>query len=416
VHDAFHGLTRILAEDPSIACYQRGRHPSYLVNSPEFVRHALVENHDVLTKDTPVNRAFKRAVADGLLVSEGDVWQDQRRQVAAMLQPRHVARFGPDIVALTLETVLGWPAEGSLEITEEMNALILRITSRTLFGADLRGDTEARLRDMADGLRSILSPHQENFQRGRAALSGIVDELIEARQDRPGDTSDLLGALLGVRDDDGEPLSAAEVRDQVMTVLMAGIETTANALTWTWYLLARHPEQRRAVQEEVDALLRAEPDAAPRPPRYEDLAQLPRTRMVFDEALRLFPPAWIIGRRTTAPLQFGETTVDEGSVVAVCPYVLQRDDRFWKEPDDFDPERFSAQRRSELTAGAYLPFGAGPRVCVGRKLALVEAVLVLATVLSHRQLDLEDNRPIEPERLFVLRPRGGLRMRVTTHI
>jgi len=314
--------------------------------------------------------------------------------------------LGGQIVDATLEMLERWPArvEGGmpLEVAGEMGLLTLRIATRALFGHDLGEEADALGEEIARGLPAMASPTSRDLVPGAAHLRALATAIIDRRRARPGESEDLLSLLLGARDPDtGRPLSDDQLADEMITLLLAGHGTTANALAWTWTLLSERPDAARALGRELEEVL------GPRLPDPADLAALPYTRAVIQESMRLYPPAWIMGRRAVGEDALGEHVIPAGSVVAICPYTMHRDPRFWTHPDRFDPARFMAE---DTRPFVYFPFGGGPRVCIGQHLAMIELQLIVATVARRWALRLPDAHPVVPDRRFVLRPRGGLPM------
>jgi len=404
--DPFRSLLALTRRQGDVARYRSGGEQGFLVSGPEYIRHVLAENSGNYTKATSVNVNFKWAVADGLLTSEGAVWRWHRRLMQPAFHRDRLLGLGGQIVDATLEMLERWPArvEGGtpLEVAGEMGLLTLRIATRALFGHDLGEEADALGEEIARGLPAMASPTSRDLVPGAAHLRALATAIIDRRRARPGESEDLLSLLLGARDPDtGRPLSDDQLADEMITLLLAGHGTTANALAWTWTLLSERPDAARALGLELEEVL------GPRPPDLADLAALPYTRAVIQESMRLYPPAWIMGRRAVGEDALGEHVIPAGSVVAICPYTMHRDPRFWTHPDRFDPARFMAE---DTRPFVYFPFGGGPRVCIGQHLAMIELQLIVATVARRWALRLPDAHPVVPDRRFVLRPRGGLPM------
>jgi cytochrome P450 len=318
------------------------------------------------------------------------------------------------------------------DMLHAMSRLTLAIAGKTLFDADVQNDADA----IGDALNSVLAnfnitllpfgdrlvnwpiPHAVRFRRAKGRLDEIVYRLIAHRRAAGGAGADVLSTLVGARDEvDGRGMTDGEIRDEVMTLLLAGHETTANALTWSWYLLSQNDHARRRFEAEVATV------CATRPPSVEDLPALVYTRAVLSEAMRLFPPAYLIGRRALEPYAVPDTDyeVAAGTVILLSQYLLHRDPRFWDAPDAFRPERWlepeSLPRRSEAKAGhryAYFPFGAGPRICIGEQFAWMEGVLVLATIGRRWRLELAADQRVAINPIITLRPKYGMRMRISS--
>ena len=279
-------------------------------------------------------------------------------------------------------------------------------TVRTAIEIALKTLTVATL-PFAERLDWLPLPHMLRFRRAKAQLDGIIYRLIQERR-AGGDRGDLLSLLLLAQDaeGDGTGMTDLQLRDEAMTLLLAGHETTANALTWTWYLVSQHPAVERELHEELDRTLGG------RAPSADDLPDLPYTRRVLSEAMRLYPPAWVVGRRAVIDCEVGTHTVPSGALVFVSQWVTHRDPRFFVDPERFDPERWTQEAASARPKFSYYPFGAGPRVCIGEQFAWMEGVLVLATLARHWRLRLVPGHPVAPQAIVTLRPKFGMRMTV----
>jgi cytochrome P450 len=285
-----------------------------------------------------------------------------------------------------------------------MGTLTMIITARVLFGVDLTDRADSAGKTIAEGVRGIVAPQNEGFRAGVEEIMDLVATIVDERAAEPGQGSDVISMLLESRDDEGNALSREQIHDEVITLLLAGHETTANGLAWTWVLLMANPWAMDLLQAETRDVL----DGGRRLPEARDLAALRYTRMVFEESLRMYPPAWILGRRALADDVIGGQAIPAGTVVAISPYLLHRHPAFWVDPERFDPERFSPDRSASRKPFSYLPFGGGPRLCIGHTMAMVEAQLAIATIASRYRFEAAPGHVVEPERLFVLRPRGGV--------
>jgi cytochrome P450 len=401
-------LTR---EHGDVARYRSAPEPAYLVNHPDHVKRVLVDNNRNYVKDTYINQMFKSYVGDSLLTSEGEVWRSQRRLMQPAFHHQRLDKLDTTITGKTAAMLESWEkvwAQGELIlIAQEMAALTLSITTDVLFGVDL-GEEIKQIGQAVDMGGALLErPKNARFRDALGMIVEIVDKIIEERRETAGDRGDLLSMLLEVRDETtGEGMDDELLRHQVITLLLAGYETTASALTWTWYLLAQHPEvMARLVSETTEAL-----DG--RRPTSRDLSRLEYAQMVFEEAMRLYPPAWILGRRALGEDQFGDTRILPGTVIAISPYTLHRHPRFWEQPETFDPLRFTPERSAGRHRFAYIPFGGGPRQCIGNNLSLIEAKLILSMVAQRFRMELVEDHPIQPEVVFVLRPDRQMKMRL----
>ncbi len=404
--DPFRFLMR-LALKHDVARYRSGTERAYIVSNPDYIKHVLVENAWNYSKDTFINSSFKNAIADGLLVTEGEFWSRQRRIMRPAFHQQRLFQLGAGMTEATLDMLDRWDGlagrDEPLDMAEEMHNLTLRITTESLFGADLVEKMQDAVTQIQRGLALMVTPDKPEFVATVKQLEAVTYEIIEERRRHPTDSADLLAMLLDARDEEtGEGMSDRQLRNEMMTLILAGHETTGNALTWTWHLLSRNPEAMYRMRGELRTVL------GDRVPTHEDLAALPYTRRVLEESLRLYPPAWIVGRRALGADRLGDTEIPAGSVLAMSPYVVHRHPAYWAEPDRFDPDRFTKNQVAGRKPFAYFPFGGGPRLCIGHNMALIEAQLVLATAARRFDVLPVPGHHVEPERLFTLRPRGGL--------
>lgn len=395
-----------------------------VVNAPAAIQHVLRDNHKNYTKRTLQYDALATITGRGLLTSDGEHWHRRRRmQQPAFARPRIEAldRIVVPAVDAMLERWAPSIERGTaLDVDAEMMRLALEVVGHALFGIDLGRDAPALTRAVMDTLDSIVHrarhpfsaprwvPTADNrrFARALAALDEATYAIIAERRRAASDERDVLGLLLAAKDpDDGRPLSDRDLRDEILTLLIAGHETVASALTWTWLLLTRHPEAYARMADEVGALL------GDRAPTAADLSGLGYLRGVFAESLRLYPPAWVISRRTIAADAIEGHAVPAGALVVISPYVIHRHPALWSDPERFDPERFVGERTRHRFS--YIPFGGGPRICIGNEFALTEAALILARVTQRVRLSLASPEPPAVEALVTLRPRGGLPMQIT---
>jgi cytochrome P450 len=394
----------------------------FVVNRPDLARRVLRELRGSISKlGTPDDMMLSPLLGRGLLTSEGAEWKRQRRLAQPAFEPRRVESFDADMTRAALDLVERWqPAlrDGSpVRLDHDLTGLALTVVARALLGADMSGvggrfgeavDTVNRvmghyepLADSDEGRRARLE-----FRRAVAFLDQIVRLLIEGRRASRLQVDDLLGRLLdaGAGDDGEVGFTPNELRDQVITMVMAGHETTAKALTWTIYLLDRHPDVGERLRDELRRVL------GDRLPTSADLPRLAFCRQVVQEAMRLYPPVWLISRRTTRAIELDGYDIAENALVCISPYTLHRHRDHWDDPLAFDPERFSPARSTDRDPFAYLPFSEGPRKCIGHAFAMTEAQLVLAILWSRIDFRLVPGHHVEPEALVTLRPRDGVRM------
>ena len=393
----------------------------FVVNQPEGIRHILLDNAASYTKSEVGRRILEPALGRGLLTSEGETWRRHRRIMAPAFDRRSIESYAPVITAVTRDLLAEWDASPDASVVDVGAAMMhatLHIISRAMFSANSDEIVEVVERGVGryqtavrPNLLDLLGfpawfTNLFSFRLARAAVFNefdqAVDKLIESRAHESGARPrDLLARLVAARDDEtGGGMTAKEVRDEVVTIFMAGHETTAQALTWTWYLLSLHPAVEAKLHHEIGAIL------GDRTPQYEDIAKLRYTRMVIEEALRLYPPAHTMAREPIAPDEILGHRIPAGSIVLIAPWLLHRKAALWAEPHRFNPDRFI----SEPPRFSYIPFGAGQRICIGAAFAMTEAILILAMVAQRYRLRLKAGHPIEPQGLITLRPRYGMPM------
>lgn len=398
-----------------------GPFPAYSVNSPALLHQMLVADAEHYLKDRTSRMILNPVLGEGVFTSNGDFWKRQRKLVAPAFHTRRVGAYGEVMVDYAERLTERWHEGATLDIDHEMTLLTMEVISKTLFDAQVGAETEA-ISEQITIMLTILNhrfdslfptplwlptPENRAFKAAIAKLDEIVARFIEARRASGEDKGDLLSMLLLARDDDGSPMSDKQVRDEAITLFGAGHETTANALTWTWYLLSQHPEVEAALHDELARVLGG------RKPRIEDLANLPYTEMIIKEALRLFPPAFAVVREAADEVTLGGYTLPKGSIIMGNIYGIQRDERYFPDPERFDPERFSPENEKNIPKYAYLPFGGGPRVCLGNAFAMMEARLVLATIAQKYRLALAPGHQVIPQRVFTLRSKYGMKMVAT---
>lgn len=408
-----------LARDYGDAAHFRiGPQQMFFFSDPELVREVLVTRNASFMKGLALQRT-KVVLGEGLLTSEGELHRRQRRLAQPAFHRQRIQRYAEVMIERAARTRERWRDGEELDVAHEMMRLTLAVVAKTLFDADVDDEadeigtslTELLLmfpllvHPLSNFLRKLPLPQVRRFDRALARLDRTIYTIIEERRRSGEDRGDLLSMLLLAQDEEGDggTMTDTQVRDETMTLFLAGHETTANALAWTWYELARNPEVERALQRELDAVLGA---SLPEPADY---AKLPYTEMVIAESMRLHPPAWGVGRYALEDVPIGKWTVPRKGLVIVSPYVTHRLPRLWPDPDRFDPLRFTPEQKQSRPKLAYFPFGAGPRVCIGESFAWMEGVLILAT-LAQRWRFVGD-RDVLPQALVTLRPKGGMRMR-----
>jgi cytochrome P450 len=396
----------------------------FIVNEPNAIRHVLLDNAANYTKSELSRRLLEPALGRGLLTSEGKTWRRHRRIMAAAFDHRSIIGYAPTITEVTAGLLERWDAlvdSSEIDVAAAMMHTTLHIISRAMFSSDSDeivdvvergvGQYQATVRPgLLDLLRfPVWLTRLLSFRGTIGAFDEFdksVDRLLSTRgRELNAEPKDLLDRLVAARDSEtGGGMTAKEVRDQVVTIFMAGHETTAQALAWTWYLLSLHPQAEAKLHAELTTAL------AGRTPRHEDLASLRYTRMVIEESMRLYPPAHTMAREPIAADHILGHRIPVGALVLIVPWLLHRKPSLWEQPHCFDPERFSSERVFARPRFAYIPFGAGQRICIGAAFAMTEAMLILAMIAQRYRLRLKRGHPVEPQGLITLRPRYGLRM------
>ncbi len=392
----------------------------YQFADPELMHEVLVEKADKFHKGMVMKRGLVPFLGNGLVTSDGDFWRRQRKLAQPAFHARRIENYASTMVDHTLKMLDSWQAGATIRIDREMMKLTLGIACKTLFDTDVSGDAErvgVLLADVLDITNErfssvvnlpkwIPTPKRARTARLIGELDAIIQRFIDQRRKNGEDRGDLLSMLMLAEDENGEHMSDKQLRDEVMTLFFAGHETTANTLTWAWYLLSQHPEARTKLWQEVDSVLEG------RAPTLADLSKLPYTDQIIKESLRLYPPAPGMNREPVEDVTIGGYTVPKGVQLSLSIYAMQRSDRYFDHPEDFDPERFSPEREKQIPRYAYLPFGGGPRVCIGNMFAMMEARLVLAAVAARYDLALLPEPQVVPEQLVTIRPKFGMQMRL----
>ena len=406
-----------------VAGLRFGRIVAHLLAHPDHVRHVLQENHAAYSKRSPGFEKLRLVLGNGLLTSEGDFWRRQRRIAAPAFHHQRLAGFAETMTRAGEDLYERWDRAAAertpIDLANEMMRVTLRIVGETLLGTDVSGDTDVvgravshviedvneRIGAIVDLPLRVPTPRNRRLKRWIAALDAVVGRAIAERRRSGAARADLLDMLMRAKDDDtGEGMSDAQLRDEVMTIFLAGHETTANAMTWTFYCLSLVPESDRRLYAELHEALGA------RSFRLEDAPALPYAQRVIKESMRLYPPAWIIGRMTERDDEVAGYRLPAGGLVFVSPYVTQRHPDLWDNPCGFDPDRFLPEREAARPRFAYFPFGGGPRVCIGNGFAMQEALVLLATLAKRYRLELAPGHPVVPEPLVTLRPKHGMKM------
>ena len=388
----------------------------HLINHPDHVEHVLqshARNYDKATRSSAKIRAI---AGDSLLVSNGELWKRQRRLMQPTFHRHRIATLASEMIGFTNAMLQSWRANLAtgrpLDVASEMMRLTYRIVGKTLLGADVGGDSTAVEHAMETLLAhtyrswgsiialppSFPTPANLRFRGALQAVDDVVWRIIAKQRDGKGTGDNLLSMLLEARDEDGQGLSDRELRNETVTFLLAGHETTANTLAWTFYLLSQNPSIETQLRAELSQVV------GDRSPGVEDLPKLTFTNMVIQESMRLYPTIWAMERHAVADDVIGGFHVPAGSSVVISPYVLHRNQSFWPKPELFDPTRFSVRNR------AYIPFGSGPRFCIGNEFAMMEARLIVPAVIQAFHLELAPGHVVEPLPGITLRPKNGLPM------
>lgn len=391
-----------------------------LLSDPHDIEQVLVKQHKRFGKYRFFWRQLSAGLGNGLLTSEGELWARQRRLSAPAFSAERLHAYSGTIVDNAAGMLEGWSDGEERNVHADMMGLALRIAAKTLFGTDVEQDV-AKISHALDLVmpeitrrlvRPVLIPDAVplpghiRYLRGVGIIERLVGRIIAERRARQDHTGDLISMLLHARDEDGQPMSDRQLRDEVVTNLLAGHETTALALSWTIYLLGSHPQ--------IDAELAAEIDTVvgDRPVTIDDLPSLPFTEKVLKESMRLYPPAWTIGRQALEDCVIGGHRVPKGTGLYMSQWVVHRDRRYYEHPTSFWPGRWTKELEQTLPRFAYFPFGGGPRICIGNRFATVEAMLILATTVQRFRCRWHGERPIRPIPSITLRPEGGVRIRV----
>ena len=414
-------MTRVAREYGDVVHLRVGLANAYLVSHPDYVKEVLVTQQHSFKKGLGLEWA-KTVLGEGLLTSYGAVHVRQRRLIQPAFHRQRIGAYGQTMVHYAQRRCDLWHAGQEIDLLEEMTALTMAIVAKTLFGVEVEGASH----EIGEALTTVLDffprfslpfarllqllPLRGNrrFARALASLNDTVYPLIAEGRRSGEDRGDLLSMLLAARDEEGDGggMTDRQLRDEVMTLFLAGHETTASALTWTFYLLSLNPKAEARLLAEVDAVV------GDRPPTVDDLPRLRFTEGVFAESLRLYPPAWGIDFRALNDVAIGPYRIEKDAYVATLQWVVHRDPRFWPDPTRFDPDRWTPEARAARPKFAYFPFGAGARQCIAEPFAWMEGALVLATIAQRWRLRLQPGQTVDPQPLITLRPRHSLRMTV----
>jgi cytochrome P450 len=422
LRDPLGTLQRIAREYGDIVTIPIVSESRILLNHPDYIEQVTVIQQSKFHKSKLTKDVTGRLLGEGLLISEGDFWRRQRRLAQPAFQRNRINEYAASMVGSAEAHSKKWQDSEERDIAQEMMALTLEIAVRTLFGTTLPGEARQVALSLEFLMRYSLrrarspfkvpekwpTPSNRRAEREIQFLDSLVYRIIDERKKlgNANERNDLLSLLMAAMDEDGSQMTPRQLRDEIMTLFMAGHETTALTLSWAWYLLSKNPAAETRLHEELRDVL------AGRPPTIADLGRLPYLRSVVNEVLRLYPPAYVLARTSIAPCTIGGYDLPAGSTIILSQWVTHHDPRFFADPDAFLPERWLGGLEDRLPAGAYFPFGDGPRRCIGQNFALMEVVLVIATIAQKFQFRLATSRKIVPDPLVTLRPRDGIPMRI----
>jgi cytochrome P450 len=394
--------------------YRAGWIQVYFLNHPELIEFVLVRNHQNFQKDRVI-RNSRWFFGDGLLTSEGEHWKRQRRLCQPAFHRERIASYASVMTNYAEQMLSHWQDGTIVDVHQEMMRLTLRIVVRALFDVEaeeteeisrslnvmMRNSTGARL-ILPPFFRRLPTPQMFEFRRAVRKLDDTVNRIIDLHRRNEGDSGDLLSVLMEARDEDGCGMDDQQLRDEVMTFLLAGHETTALALSWTWHLLSQDSQVEHNLHQELDRVLGG------RLPTISDLSSLTYTGAIIKESMRLYPPAWSVARTAIKDFELGGYRIPAGANVVMSQWIMHRDARFFSDPEKFDPDRWSNETLQKLPRFAYFPFGGGPRQCIGSSFAMMEAVLLLATMAAQFQLGKVEGKLVVPVPSFTLRPKEGI--------
>jgi cytochrome P450 len=413
---------RLSREYGDIARYHFAHYPAIQINESSLVHSLLIEHANDTDKGETQHNAFEPVIGKGLFISEGDLHRQQRKLMAPSFQPRHIVNYADTMVRYSDMAQRNWHEGQTINIDHEMTALTMSIVGKVLFDADIFTETD----ELGSAMTTVLAfvgytfwnlfpiplswplPRSTRARKALTVLDTHITHMIEDRRARANEEdNDLLSILLRARDEEGRGgMSNKQLRDEALTIFGAGYETTATALTWTWYLLAQHPEIYQRMCTEIDTVLGG------RTPTHADLPNLPYTLQVFKEAMRLYPPAYIVVRVALRDFNLNGYQIHKFETLMPSIYAIHRRPDYFPDPEAFQPERFTPERERELPRYAYMPFGAGPRICIGNHFAMMEGHLLLAMLAQQVTFELVPGQHIypDPSKALTLRPNKGIKM------
>jgi cytochrome P450 len=400
-----------------VSRFRAGSRRGYLISHPDLIKEVLVTQQSSFIKEDSFKR-IKNIMGDGLLTSEGAFYLRQRRLVQPAFHRQRIAAYGKIMSDYAADIFSRWHDREEIDIFQEMNRLTLNIVAKTLFDTNLESDAK----EIGEAATTILQAapfsldseenytllNEEKVQEAKNNLDKIIYRLIDERQKSGKDKGDLLSMLM-FSNEGNEKMSNEELRDEAVTILMAGHETVATALTWSWYLLSQNPECQEKLRDELKGVLED------RTPSVEDMPQLEYTKKILTESMRIYPPVWAVIRLAIKDCEIGNTRIPKDSVVLMSQYVLHHDRRFFENPEDFLPDRWTDEMQKNLPQFAYFPFGGGIRRCIGEQFAWMEGILLIASIAQKWQFQLVPNQTVQFEPLITLRPKHEIKMIVKEH-
>ena len=419
-HHPLQFLTELQKDYGDIAHFRLVIWPTVFINHPDSIKHVLQDNHRNYDKDVLIFQILRPLVGNGLATAVGgNDWLRQRRLVQPAFHHRRIAALGTlmtDTVNVMLQQWESYACKQQVfDIGEEMTNLTLQVVCKSLFSIDLSAKTSSFWQAFAQ-VNAFLTDYfsmpfpplfirtrrNRSFWSAIETMDSVVYEMIRNRRKLKTDVGDVLSMLLNAVDENGQEMDEKQIRDQVMTLLLAGHDTVATTLKWTWYLLTQYPEAQERLQAELDQILTG------CIPTVEDLPRLHYTRMLLEEAMRLYPPVWLVMRRAILDDEIGGYHIPAHSYILWSPYMAHRHPDFWEKPEEFYPERFSIEDLAKRPRHAYMPFSSGPRFCIGNTFAMTEAQLILATIAQQYRVSLAPGHHVELEPLLSLRPKNGI--------
>lgn len=394
-----------------------------LLSIPEEIERVLLETGKRYTKFDPPY-ALRTILGNGLVSSEGDFWKRQRKLIAPAFHHQSIKQYADIMTDYTKDLMAEWQHGGERDVHNDMMLLTQRIIMKTLFDVDVSGNAQDAgeafdammhaLGSQMGGIEAVLpsfipTPSRKAMHKGVDYINAMLIELIEQRKGKPsGGKYDLLTMMMDARDDEGQPMTQTQLLDEIRTLYLAGHETTATTLSWTWHLLSQNPEVYAKLEAEVDSVLNGQL------PTADDLPQLAYCNAVIKESLRCYPVAWVFQRTAAEDVELGGYHIPKGTMIWISPWVVHHDARWYPQPDSFMPERWLKEKSEQPMREAYIPFAGGPRICIGNGFAMMESVLLLATLVQRYHVSLLPNHPVEIEMTGTIRPKFGLKATITS--